>query len=226
MSGIIADAQTGLPMYGVTIVNMSTQQSTYSDEDGQYSISAHTGDDVAFSFIGYKDTKRSMPPSTGTVTYRVELAPSKVQLGEIVVRPDYTPYQIDSIRRRSTYQRTLAREKSNFNSPVSMLAEKVGGKSKQLYKFQKNFVKWENERFVDSRYTPEIVTKLTGLTGDNLGQFMVAYPIPYDYARAATDMELAMWIRSNYRQWSGRPEQHLTNKEHEIPPVAGFADDN
>lgn len=219
MTGIIADAQTGIPLYGVTIVNTATQVSTYSDEDGAFTISAKTGEEVAFSFLGYKDGRRNMPPTAGTLKVRIELEPSSIQLNEVVIRPDYTPYQIDSVRRHSTYQRALARQKSNFMSPVSMLAEKVNGRSKQLYNFQKNFNKWENERYIDSRYTPELVTKLTGLRGDSIGQFMTAHPMPYDYARAASDVELMMWIRYNYRQWTGKPgpemtkpEQHLTNR--------------
>jgi hypothetical protein len=30
---------------------------------------------------------------------------------------------------------------------------------------------------------------------------MYAYPMAYDFARTATDLELKMWIRDNYREW-------------------------
>jgi hypothetical protein len=34
---------------------------------------------------------------------------------------------------------------------------------------------------------------------------MNAYPMDYDYARAATDLELKMWIRFHYREWKKNP---------------------
>ena len=207
LKGVVADGETGKPLYAVTIVNIATQESVYSNENGEFTIRAKAGDQVAFSFIGYKDTRRTVPSSFGINSVRVELVPMAYQLGEIVIRPDYTPYQLDSVRRRSTYQRALARQKTtSIMSPVSLLAEKLSKQSKMVHNFQKNFVKWENERFVDARYTPELVAQLTGLEGDNLGQFMVAYPMPYDYARNATELELQMWIRHNYKNF----KKHIT----------------
>jgi hypothetical protein len=50
-----------------------------------------------------------------------------------------------------------------------------------------------------------LVAALTGLTGDTVGYFMNANPMPFDYARAATDLELKMWIRYNYKQWLKNP---------------------
>jgi len=128
------------------------------------------------------------------------------QLKEYIVRPkNYTQYQIDSLQRHSTYQRTLARERTgSVMSPVTFIAERVSKRSKQIYNFKKQYYYWEDQRFIDSRYTSELVGALTNLTGDTLAYFMNAYPMPYDYARTATDLELKMWIRSNYRQWVSR----------------------
>jgi hypothetical protein len=41
----------------------------------------------------------------------------------------------------------------------------------------------------------------TGLTGDSIGYFMYAYPMPYDFVHTATSLEMKMWIRYNYKQW-------------------------
>jgi hypothetical protein len=202
LSGVVADGETNKPLYAVTIVNIATQESVYSNENGKFTIRAKAGDQVAFSFIGYKDARRTVSSSIGINSMRVELVPTAYSLGEVVILPNYTPYQLDSVRRRSTYQRALARQKTtSIMSPVSLLAEKLSKQSKMVHNFQKNFVKWENERFVDSRYTRELITQLTGLKDDSLGQFMVAYPMPYDYARNATELELQMWIRHNYKNF-------------------------
>ena len=42
---------------------------------------------------------------------------------------------------------------------------------------------------------------MTGFTGDTIGHFMYAYPMPYEFARSASDLELKMWIRNNSKEW-------------------------
>jgi hypothetical protein len=210
LKGIIAGGDDGKPLYPVTVINVVTQESTYSNEQGEFSIRAKTGEEIIFSFLGYTTVRRSMPATLGIATMRVEMLTQNYKLNEVVIRPGYTNYQLDSIRRHSTYERTLARQKTtSIMSPVSLLAESISGKSRQLYHFQKNFNKWESERFIDSRYTAELVTKLTRLTGDSLGNFMLAYPMPYDYARTATELEIEMWIRYNYKQWLHKPKEDI-----------------
>lgn len=53
ISGTIIDAE-GLPMGGVTVAVVGTQKGTMSDFDGNYTLSAKSGDVLRFSFIGYK----------------------------------------------------------------------------------------------------------------------------------------------------------------------------
>ena len=96
---------------------------------------------------------------------------------------------------------------------MSAIAEKFSRRAKTIYRFQKTFEAGEIEKFIDTRYYPDIVTALTGLTGDSIGHFMYACPMPYDFARAATDLEVKMWIRSNYKQWAKNMVSNSLKKE-------------
>jgi hypothetical protein len=206
LKGVIVNQLTGEPLYSVTVVNMVTQQSTYSNQDGEFSIQAKPGEQIAFSFIGYKTQQRAMPPTLNIANARVELEPFNYQLQDVIIKAGLTKYQKDSIARHETYVRALSRQKvTSIMSPVSLIADKISRKSQQTYRFQKSFNYWEGERFIDSRYTPEVVAMLTDLSGDSLANFMNAYPMPYDYARAATDLEIKMWIRNNYKAWMVKP---------------------
>jgi hypothetical protein len=203
LKGLVTDSLNSKPLSPVVITNLRTNQSVYSDDDGQFTLHAQTGDKLALVYIGYRTRQWVMPPAIGAVRHRIEMQPLSYQLDELVVRTrNYTKYQIDSLERRDIYQRALSRERSgSVMSPVTLLAEKLSKKSRQTFKFQKEFNYWEHQRFIDSRYTPDLVNILTGLEGDTLAHFMNAYPIPYDYVRAATDLELKMWIRTNYREF-------------------------
>lgn len=194
---------SGDPLYPVTVVNLRTQQATYTTQKGYYTIEAVAGDKIAYSYIGYKSKQRQMPISVGTYEIDVALESVSYRLNELILMPDYTEYQVDSIERVKKYRPFLSRTKSNpISSPFSFVAEKFNKRSKQVFRFKKNFSKWESERFIDSRYTPELVAEQTGLSGDSIGHFMNAYPMPYDYARSATELEMKMWIRYHFKEWN------------------------
>jgi len=202
LRGTVTDAETNKPLYPVTVVDLDTRQNSYTDEKGNFAINVRPGDQIVFSYIGYKPQQRDIRFIAGDMQVAVKLQQINYQLDEFTVRPGYTPYQIDSLQRRSTYQRPLGMANANpFNSPVSALAQLFAPVTKARRSFQRNYTKWESQLFVDSRYSPELVTQLTGLTGDSLGNFMNAYPMPYDYARSATELEVKMWIRYYYKEW-------------------------
>lgn len=202
LRGTVTDGETGKPLAAVSVVNMLTQQSAYTDEGGNYTITAKKGDPIAFTYVGYKTAQRATPAalSSGTLLdmglYRLSYT-----LDEFVLRPRFTPYQIDSMQRASTYSRAMARQHSSAMSPVSFVAERFSKRSKRIFKFQKNFYIWEDQKFIDTRYSAELVEQLTGLTGDTLAHFMNENPMPYDYARTASELEVKMWIREKYKLW-------------------------
>lgn len=205
IKGRVTDAGTGEPMELVAIVNTTTQQLVYTDAKGGYTINAHAGETISASYLGYRQTLLPISSGSEFIPLNISLRRQNIQMTELVIKPKYTPYQADSISRHSTYQRTLNRgHEGSLMSPVTWLAEKVSHKSQQRFRFQKEFARLENERFIETRYSPELVTQMTYLTGDTLAHFMNQYQMPVDYARNASDLELKMWIRTNYREWKAK----------------------
>jgi hypothetical protein len=204
LQGIVTDAHTHKPLAGATVVNVITQRIAYTDANGFYTIPASQGDVVAYTYIGYKSAERTKPVSVLISTLNVSLERSAYDLQEVFLRPGkLTQYQIDSAERAATYKLPLQRRPpSPFMSPASAVAEMFSKRAKRTYQFQKNFAAGEIEKFIDTRYTPELVTTLTGLIGDSIGYFMYAYPMSYDYAILASNLEIKMWIRDNFKSWT------------------------
>lgn len=190
-------------MYPVTVVNTFTQKATLTDEHGLYVIPANQGDLISFSYIGYRTVEKTKPLSVIIATMNISMEQTDYLLDEFRIRPGMlSQYQIDSTERVAIYKVTLQRTHPNpVMNPASALAELFSQRAKRVYAFQKNFNAGEIEKFIDSRYSPDLVNRLTGLTGDSIGHFMYACQMPYDFARTATDLELKMWIRSNYKEW-------------------------
>lgn len=185
------------------VTNLVTRESVLSDENGHYSIPAREGEYIAFSFISYKAQQKKMPFSFGTAEMDIRLQSTSILLDEATIS-SFTKYQKDSLLRKQNFSRPLAAQHASFMSPVSAFAELFSKKSKQTFAFQEQFHKTETQLFIDSRYTEELVQMLTNLHGDTLAHFINSYPMPYDYARTATDLELKMWIRDHYKEYMSR----------------------
>lgn len=204
VSGTVVDKETGLPVRGVQVAGAASGVAVTTDGQGRFSISGNGGETFYFTAPGYSQQIRRAPEYVGNVPWQIQMQLFSVSLGEVKVRPFAEGYQLDSFNRAKTYQRPLARQQSGGMSPVSMLAEKISKKQRRLFAFQKEFHRVEDEKFIDSRYTPQLAAELTRLSGDTLAHFMNANPMPYDFARAATDLEIKMWIKDRFKSW--KPE--------------------
>ena len=200
--GTILDADSKRPIQGATITNTASSAIVITNEFGQFDISGKEGDKVSFYCPGYRTETHIIIKGLEGIRLNFSMKLSSRELNEVVIKQRYkTKYQIDSAERKVIYRSTLVRQKSGIGSPFSMLAEKISPKQRALFKFKKTFGTLEEQQFTDSRYTPEMVASLTNLGGDTLAHFMNSYPMPYDYARAATALELKMWVKYNFRDF-------------------------
>lgn len=204
MQGMVTDASSYKPLFPVTVVNMNTQQAAYTDVNGFYVIPARPGDKIAFSYVGYKSVEKLKPVSVLIATQNITMERREYELDEVFLRPDkLTQYQKDSIERRVIYRSVMERpDPSPIMNPVSALAERMSGKVQRLKRFQGEFTWWERQKYIDNRYTADVVKSVTELKDDStINAFLAAFPMPYDYARVATNLEMRMWIRDNYKSW-------------------------
>lgn len=201
--GHVLEVNTYQRLRGVTVWNKSSGAHCLTDTLGNFSLSAHEGDVVRFSFVGFKEQVFIMPKVEVYLQKQVVLETNSTLLQEFSFkRSRLGQYQLDSLGRRDLYKLPLGRSRpSPIASPVSAVAELFSKKAKRIYAFQQEFERGEKELFLDIKYPPTLVTKMTGLTGDSIHLFMQQYPIDYEFARSATDLEIKMWVRNNYKQW-------------------------
>ncbi|WP_372937417.1 SusC/RagA family TonB-linked outer membrane protein [Seonamhaeicola sp.] len=82
ITGVVTSAEDDQPIPGVTIIVLGTNNGTATDFDGNYSLSANTGDVIQYSYIGY--TKQTVTVGANT-NYNIKLVESVEALDEIVV---------------------------------------------------------------------------------------------------------------------------------------------
>lgn len=209
LEGIVTDALIKKPLANVHIRNMQTGATTLSAKDGKFTINAGDGQTVSFEMDGYE---KNFAIIGNEKFIRVAMFPS-IASHDTINDSSLTPYQKDSLARYQTYRSELRQGKATLklhyaipygialDNPISSWMQYLAPKTKQRLRFQKEFQKWEAQQYTAYRYNIQLVQQLTGLSADDATRFMAQYPMADDYARAATDLEIKMWVLYNYRHW-------------------------
>jgi hypothetical protein len=211
ITGTVVDTLSQYPLYPATVLDKTTGRSVYADSAGNYQIMVAPGDLLHFSYVGFYTQTYQVPLRLTRIIHNVFLMPRTQRLSEVRVNA-LTPYGKDSLDRATTFGDYLNAPKTRLMDREGDHAEGGFGVSfhpityfskaeRNKRRFQKMFPNFENDAFIDSRYTPQLVTRLTGLTGDSLAQFLHQFRPAYDFTRAASDLEFWSWIKNQYKNW-------------------------
>ncbi len=220
LEGMVLDKESKNSISGVAIQNRKSGAVVFSDNEGNYAIAASAGDTIIFRHTAYQLAKEVMPYTMSRKYLTVLLQARVYKLSEATVT-SRTKYQQDSIAMHEVYGHELAKPpvpKPKFTGLAvsglfGWMADKITGNSKKSKHFKQQFATDDQTKFIDSRYTPELVATLTKVSDkDSIATFMNAYPMPYDFARAATDLEFKSWIRNNYREYKAKLSVKNTTK--------------
>ncbi|PNQ75375.1 SusC/RagA family TonB-linked outer membrane protein [Hanstruepera neustonica] len=123
ISGTISD-ENGLPLPGVNIIVKGTTTGTQTDFDGNYSITANTGDVLTYSFLGYT-TKEMTIGTANNISFAMEV--DSEALEEVVITAFGIARKKDEIT--TAYQEVQSEELVQAQNPnvVQGLAGKVSG---------------------------------------------------------------------------------------------------
>jgi hypothetical protein len=185
----------------VSIINKTANDMTYTDDNGFYSIIITKGDTLEFSRLGYFSYTYFVGGLSGPVSRNIVLSEKKNVLQEVKVS-GLTKYQRDSIARTELYDKALGYEQtSTIMSPVTSLYQQFSKKYKDLRKFQSQYADIEKQKFIDTKYTYELVTSITKLEGDAVAYFMNTYPMEYNFARTSAALEIKSWVKHNFKEY-------------------------
>lgn len=213
ITGKVTDTVSNYPLYPATVLNKTTGEAVYADSLGDYRIQAHGGDELHYSYLGFYTEKYTVPTGLTRLIHDVHLVSKRQKLTSVEVRA-MTDYQQDSMDRIGSFRDYLDKPKTKLAGVMDHNTNDVAGVGVTIHpltyfskaernkrRFDKMFPNFEKDAYIDSRYTPELVTKLTGLTGDSLQSFLFHFRPDYDFTRAASDLEFWSWIKNQYKSW-------------------------
>jgi len=210
IQGIVFDKHTKQRISQVYVYNTANDEGGYNNTRGEFSIQASPGDILIAATKGYyPDTL--VVSTKNVVLFNMER--STIWLDEVSV-----------IARRSPEERLeenkkeygTAYSKGNAGSIFSVGPTGAGVSIDALYKLisregknsrrlQEIIEQDYRESVIDYRFTPELVSGVTGLTGATLADFMRQYRPSYYFVLSANDYNLAFYIRSSLAQYRQNP---------------------
>jgi hypothetical protein len=206
ISGVLKNNAKEL-LSSASVSNITLKSGTFTDRLGKYAITAYVGDTLEFSYLGYVSYEYVVPDGGYVIEKNVTLS-KKANILTGVKISGLTQYQKDSIARVKLYDDALGyTQETSIKSPISSLYQQFSKKYKDLRKFQEQFANMEQQKYIDTKYTYELVVSQTKLTGEEVAHFMNSNPLDYEYARVATDIELKMWIRNKYKKYIAEKEK-------------------
>ncbi|WP_152267737.1 SusC/RagA family TonB-linked outer membrane protein [Agriterribacter humi] len=109
------------PLPGVSVTNVATNSNTITDENGNFSIAAQTGQRLSFSFVGFKTTFAAVAARSSALS--IELENAENVLGEVVV-VGYGTQKRENLTGAVT---TIDVQKSVQNRPIADVGRALQG---------------------------------------------------------------------------------------------------
>jgi hypothetical protein len=206
ITGMVVDADTKTGLPAVTIINKRSQSGTLSSENGSFYIEAQPGDTIEFSMLSYY--KKELVAPLQSTSINVYMPRRIFGLQEVNVRG--RNYQRDSMATRAEYGRYFNYKKPGAMdvlktlpaNPVTALSYLMPSKTrKRKEHFREQLVYWEKEKYIDHRYSAELVQRMTKLESPELDSFMLHYRPGYHFLETATDYDLLLYIKQTFEQY-------------------------
>jgi hypothetical protein len=210
--GRVYDRLSMAPLASVLVTNTRSGALWLSDSVGNLGFTAFPGDEISFTRPGYKASYYKVRGYGDLIEVALERAP--VQLQGVEVMSPLARYKQDSAFNRQFFRKDLGYVKSQIGmgsgsggpgfgvsvgGVLSELALLASGKKKEVRRFEQEMLMLEGLQYSAIRYNPALVATQTGLSDTAATAFIVRNPLPNDYLRVASELELKMRVRDMYR---------------------------
>jgi hypothetical protein len=199
------------PLDAVSVICTSGRGTT-TDSNGNYIITVRSDDSIFFSYLGRSTVKYPVNAINVFTNFDIALHVDPIELKEVRVMPKN--YRMDSLQNRKDYAKIFDFKKPTgikLTSPSSGagvgldLDELINAfrfdRNRRMLAFQRRLKDEEREKFIDHRFSPYIVKKVTHLDDEELDSFMLRYRPSYEFCEVATDYDFLDYVKLAYQQY-------------------------
>lgn len=205
--GAVLDDQDSKRIAAAEIINLKSKESIYSNTMGTFKIKGNLGDTLLISKQDYTESKVVLQKETIIL---IKLKHSLL-LQDVNVYSQSKKDQLDEImdgyRKKGNYYNGKPPPLAYVLSPISALYGLLGKTPKDARRFQ-NYMNTEIEQStIDRKFTIHLVEDCTGLTGEDLKNFMSIHRPSFNEAENWNEYSARTYIKKAFEAFeaNGRP---------------------
>lgn len=206
--GAILDYDDGKRIADAEIFNVNSKEYIRSNSMGVFTIKGKEGDTLKIIKVNYNEVLTVLH---GTADIVVRMKPS-FQLQEVNVYGQSKKGQLDDVmndfRKKGNYFNGKPPALAYIASPISALYGLFGKTPKNARRFQ-SYMNIELEQStIDRKFPSYLVETSTGLSGDDLSNFMDLYRPSFHQVEHWNDYDTRAYIKKSFEKFEadGRPQ--------------------
>ncbi len=212
LKGTVYDYFNHQPLYGV-VVYSNTSSPQLTDTAGKFTIHTTMQDSVWFSYFSKNTKKYPVDTIRNKQNFEIALYVDVAWLPGIKVNT--RSYKEDSLQNRNDYAKIFNFRKPGISivspSPSYTPGFAVGfdldelinifrfRRNNQLTTFQQRLIREEQDKYIDHRFTENLVEDLTGIDKKYLMNFMEYCRPEYYFLLSKNDLEFGYYIQQQYK---------------------------
>lgn len=186
---------------GASITNLRTLVTTKSNFYGEFISQAAIGDTLMVEKEGFTVFKQAI---TSYSPLYITMLPNIV-LDQVTIQGQTKKQELSEVmkdyRSKGLYFDGKPPVLAYIFNPLTALHEAFGKTGGAARTFKKYAEREQQATEVDRRYTPDLVSKTTGLTGIELQHFMENYKPSYEDLQKWADYDIIVYIKKSYENY-------------------------
>ena len=199
LKGTVYELNSSEPIGQVDVTNLTTKEEVQSNQMGEFTIAVKLDDLLTFAYPGFRtdtlvvtslDFKRVYltPITNFNLLEDVEISTlSDAQLDEQIAIADGQGGAVNTI----------------FGGGVAISPSRIFGKkgkeARQRYQY---LMAEKTDRAIMRRFSPELITSITPLEGEDLTRFITKYKPTYGFIMKADDEQLRLYIMDSFKAFN------------------------
>jgi hypothetical protein len=185
----------------VSVRNINTKELVQVDSSGEFAIDVKTGHLLEFTCINLETTRVRIANEKGPKYYYIEMKPRVRTLAEITAVAKGKTYAQDSMGTYETYKTVFDKPGRDEYTMGSGIMAGLSKRQREEWVFREKSKWWEEQKYIDSKFGEKPLSKMTGLSGDSLLNFIQVYKPSYYDLRQMSDYKYLLYVKTSLAEY-------------------------
>lgn len=220
VQGFVLNKENKLRLAKVYIYNSRTDVGIYNNAQGEFTIPVQKGDVLIAALEGYMVDTITY---TGQTAVYFQLQPLAIQIKQVDISLSRATPEEQRAKTLREYKYAIDRgsTKNVFTMSngvagigIDALYNLVSREGKNARRLQQILERDYHESLIDFRYRPEMVSRILGIHGFELQDFMVQFRPTYLFTMNANEYTFTQFIKNSYATYKRAPAAYR------LPPLS------